>query len=398
MRLLARGRFHSKTVTNPSDQAPAPVPITFLITELDDGGAERALVRIVTGLDSTRWHRRVISLSSRGPLAAPLEAAGIEVSSLGLGGSSKNGTTVVSAFHNLIGLLRGQKPAILQTFLFHANLLGRLAARFAGVPHVLSGIRVAEQRSRWRLTADRWTERFVERHVCVSQSVANFSVRHSGLSLSKLVTIPNGVDYDRCAKATPANLAEFGIEPNSPVILSVGRLDPQKDPLTLLRAFAAVTPQHPEAVLLYVGAGPLEAELKSTAAQLNIQPAVRFAGRRSDIAEIMKASSVFALASRWEGMPNVLLEAGAAGLPIVSTEAEGVREIINPGQTGRLVGIEATDALAQALGTALSEMPASRRMAAELQKIIARDFTWESVVAQYDALYSQLLASDSRSG
>jgi glycosyltransferase involved in cell wall biosynthesis len=123
---------------------------------------------------------------------------------------------------------------------------------------------------------------------------------------------------------------------------------------------------------------------------------VRFAGRRNDVAQIMRASAVFALASRWEGMPNVLLEAGAAGLPIVATTAEGVSEIIESGLTGRLVEIGAIDELSSALSSALSERTESQRMATELQKRIAKDFSWESVVARYDALYASLLSNQSR--
>lgn len=394
MRLLARGLFHSKTVTNIS--VPDPVPITFLITELDDGGAERALVRIVTGLDSTRWLRRVICLSTRGPLAEPLEAAGVEVINLGLRGSSNQSSSVWSAFWRLVALLREQKPAVLQTFLFHANLLGRMAACMARVPHVLSGIRVAEQRGRWRLLADRWTERLVDKHVCVSEAVAEFSSKRSGLSHNKLVVIPNGVDFRHFEQAEPVNLADFNIEPAARVILSVGRLDPQKDPLTLLHAFAKTLAVHSNAVLLFVGAGPLDEELKSVAKQFGLMHKVRFAGRRNDVAQIMRASAVFALASRWEGMPNVLLEAGAAGLPIVATTAEGVSEIIESGLTGRLVEIGATDELSSALSSALSETSESQRMATELQKRIAKDFSWESVVARYDALYASLLSNQSR--
>ncbi|NQV23239.1 MAG: glycosyltransferase, partial [Rhodopirellula sp.] len=170
---------------------PAPRRITFLITELDHGGAERALVRIATGLDRNLWEPQVVSLSDRGALAEPLEAVGIPVTSIGAGRVH----SPIGLWRATIGLsrcLKTQQPALLQTFLFHANIAGRLAAKRAGVPVVVSGIRVAEKRGRWRLAVDRMTDRFVDRHVCVSRSVADFSIRESGLPPSKVMVIPNG--------------------------------------------------------------------------------------------------------------------------------------------------------------------------------------------------------------
>ena len=177
---------------------PVPRRISFLITELDHGGAERALVRIVTGLDRSLWEPQVISLNNRGPLTEPLKAAGIPVTAIGAG-RVRSPRGLWRATIGLTQCLKEQRPEVLQTFLFHANITGRLAAKRAGVPVVVSGIRVAEKRGRWRLTLDRLTDHLVSRHVCVSQSVADFSISESGLPESKVVVIPNGVDVERFA-------------------------------------------------------------------------------------------------------------------------------------------------------------------------------------------------------
>ena len=137
----------------------APTRIAFAITELDDGGAERAFVRLVTGLDPRRWAASVICLSSYGPLVEPLLLAGISVECLRLKQrhepASRKHRTLLRAGCEFSRLLRLQQPAILQTFLFHANITGRVAAKVAGIPHVVAGIRVAERRSPWRLRLDR---------------------------------------------------------------------------------------------------------------------------------------------------------------------------------------------------------------------------------------------------
>jgi len=369
---------------------PAPRRISFLITELDQGGAERALVRIATGLDRSRWQPHVISLSDRGLLTEPLEDAGIPVTALGAG-RVRSPAGLWRATVGLTRCLKEQQPAVLQTFLFHANIAGRLAGRRAGVPVIVSGIRVAEKRGRWRLKLDRWTDRFVDRHVCVSQSVADFSIRESRLPESKIVVIPNGVDVERFAAAEPADLSRFEIPPDGRVVLSVGRLDEQKNPLGLLHSFARIADSHPQAHLLFVGHGPLESELRAAIAKSNIESRVHLAGWQADIPGIMRACGVFVLASRWEGMPNVLLEAGAAGIPVISTRVEGAEEIINSGESGVLVGISSQDELAAAMSDCLSDPPSAKSRADRLQSIVALQFTWESAASSYAALYESLL-------
>lgn len=364
--------------------------VTFLITELDPGGAEWALVRIAIGLNADTWDRSVICLGERGGLVETLESAGIPVTCLHAG-------RVLSPrglWRATVGLtreLRRQQPAVLQTFLWHANIAGRLAARRAGIRHVVSGIRVAEKRGRWRLRLDRWTEHLVKRHVCVSQAVADFSVIESGLDAGKVVVIPNGVDVETFCDAQPADLSQFGIPADATVLLTVGRLDPQKDPLTLVGAVSQVGSEHSNVHLLIVGHGPMEAEIAQAAESFGIADRVHLAGWQADVAGLMRAADVFVLASRWEGMPNVLLEAGAAGLPVVSTRAEGVSEVIRSDQVGRLVDIGDSAALAIAICEALGNQEQSRTAAERLQQMIADEFTWESVVSRYDELYRSLL-------
>ena len=371
-------------------EMPAPRRISFLITELDHGGAERALVRVVTGLDRSLWEPRVISLSDRGPLAEPLEAAGVPVTAIGAG-RVRSPAGLWRATVGLTRCLNEQQPAVLQTFLFHANIAGRLAARRAGVPAVVSGLRVAEKRGRWRLKFDRWTERFVDRHICVSQSVADFSMRQSGLSESKVVVIPNGVDVDRFAAAEPANLATFGVPGDARTILSVGRLDEQKNPLGLLSSFAAIAEGHRQAHLLFVGHGPEEDALHAAILGAKLESRVHLAGWQADIPGIMRACDLFVLASNWEGMPNVLLEAGAAGVPVVSTRVEGAEEIITSGESGVLVGIAQPAELADAMSDCLSEPAAAKDRADQLQSIVSKRFTWDSMVASYSEVYESLL-------
>ena len=380
-----------------------PSRIAFIITELDEGGAERALTQIVTRLDRSRWEPQVFSLSGPGPLTQHFEAAGIPVFDCGIRTAS-NPYHAWRAYSRLTRSLREWQPQIVQSFLFHANMLGRLAAWRSGVPHVLSGIRVADQRGRLRHCLDRWTERLIHQHVCVSQAVAAFSTRTSGLSPDKMTVIPNGVDLSVFQHARPFDLTELGIPAGSQVVLSVGRLDPQKDPLTLLAAFEIVNRKIPDAHLILVGDGPLKAELQRRISDSSVPegPAgtpgtdhvsghIHLAGWQRDIPGLLQSADAFALASRFEGMPNVVLEAGAAGTPVIATSAEGVPEILENDCNGWLVPIGDAPALAQALIEALLNREQAFERASRLQTVIAEKFTWDKVVARYDRLYESLL-------
>ena len=356
-----------------------PTPIAFCITDLDPGGAERALVQIVTRLPWT-WAPHVYCLMQRGELADELEAAGVPVTCFNVRSRAN-----VGVVFRLARALRVQKPVVLQTFLYHANLVGRFAGRLAGVPKIVSGIRVAERRSRWRLRFDCWTERLVDQHVCVSPAVAEFSIA-AGLSRDKVEVIPNGVDYEKFATAEPANLTEFGIAPDADVILSVARLDPQKGIDVLIDAFAALAAQFPKAELLLVGDGPSRTALVEQAARSGFGSRIHFAGYRRDTPGFYRAAKVFVLPSRWEGMPNAVLEAMAAGCPVVATRVEGMEGL----RCVWLADVNSAAELAAWLRVALSESGLANQLASQSQAFVKIELTWERVAGLYDHLYRDL--------
>ena len=356
-----------------------PLPLSFCITDLDPGGAERALVQIVTRLPRT-WAPHVYCLMRRGELADDLEAAGVPVTCFDVRSRAN-----VGVVWRLSRALRKQKPAILQTFLYHANLVGRFAGRLAGVPKIVSGIRVAERRSRWRLRLDRWTERLVDRHVCVSPAVSEFSI-NSGLSREKIEVIPNGVDFEKFATAKPADLAEFGIARDADVILCVARLDPQKGVDVLIDAFATLAAQFPKAELLLVGDGPSRSALSEQAARSGVGPRVHFTGYRRDTPGLYRAAKVFVLPSRWEGMPNAVLEAMAAGCPVVATRVEGTEGL----RCVWLADVNSAVELAAWIKVALSEPGLADQLASQSQAFVRDELTWERVIGLYDHLYREL--------
>jgi glycosyltransferase involved in cell wall biosynthesis len=364
----------------------SPTRIAFCITDLDAGGAERALVQIVTRLDRRRWEPHVFCLDAGGVLAADLRTAAIQVTCLGA--RRRRDVLVVRPLCRHLAALR---PAILQTFLFHANIIGRLAGAAAQVPVIVSGIRVAEKRSRARLWLDRVTDRLVTRHVCVSRDVADFSTVRGRLPIAKIRVIPNGVDFECYANAAPADLAKFGVPHGSKVLLFVGRLDPQKGPLQLLEAAAELFTEHSDLQLVMVGDGPLATELRAWTVVRGLESRIHFVGRQADVAGLMRAADVFVLPSLWEGLPNVVLEAMAAGTPVVATDVEGVRDLLTEGESGTIVPRNGEFPLTQAIGHVLRTREQARKMASRAQTVVKERFTWPLVAAEYERLYAELL-------
>ena len=377
------------SVVNPLPGTPAP--IAFCITDLDAGGAERALVEIVTRLDRTKWEPRVFCLGSPGELCRPLAEAGIEAVCLGA-----RRAWHIRILPRLVRELRYFRPVLLQTWLYHANIAGRIAARMARVPRVVAGIRVAERRGRRRLRIDKATQWIVDHNVCVSQSVAEFSIREGGLKPDKVSVIRNGVDFERFASAQPADLTRFGIPAESRTVVFVGRLDPQKNPLALVTAMERLRLRFSDVHALVVGEGTLRPELERDVTARGLDEIVHLAGWQSNVPELMRAAYVLAVPSRWEGLANVALEAMAAGLPVVATDVEGVREVVVSGRTGVIVPAGSVQDLAEGLALLLGPPEMGAAMRRESQRIVREGFTWERAASEYEALYGRLLESGSR--
>jgi starch synthase (maltosyl-transferring) len=358
---------------------------TFCITELDVGGAEKALVRIVTGLAQMGWDIDVVSLRDLGPLAQDLETHRIPVKALGCGGILD-----LRAIVRLYRHLRQRKPSIVVGFLHQANLVSRIAARFAGVGRVVSGIRVADRR-RVVIWPDAFTKRLVDHYVAVSQSVADCHAALCGIDSSRISAITNGVDpWPESAFGLRSAAADSGPRHS---ILFVGRLVEQKAPLDLIDAFCRLPESLQRVTEVHLlGDGPLRPALEAKIRQKGLSESVRLHGRVDDVHEFLRRTDLFVLPSRWEGLPNALLEAMAAGVTVVATAVDGVQEIIEDGVTGWLVPADNSERLALAIEQALNSAEDRMRLADNAQHIVSERFTWGQTVTQFDQLLRRLIA------
>ncbi len=368
------------------------IPIALCITDLDLGGAERQLAELAARIDRN-WFRPVVyCLGPRPPRdeasCAPLiERAGIECHCLG-GRGARHFPRVTA---RLTTLLRSQRPAILQSFLFHANLVGRLAARRAGVPRVVCGLRVAERKQRWHLWLDRLTQARVDRYVCVSKAVADFSRREARLPAEKLAVIPNGIDPARYLAAAPADLTPFEIPPGALVAVCVGRLAPQKGHSWLLRTAPQWLGSLPDSHLLLVGEGPDRPRLERLVRETGLEGRIHLSGFSADVPGILAASRVLVLPSLWEGMPNVVLEAMAGGLPVVASNVEGVGELLGPLTGEQTVPCGDDRALAARIEAILRDESLARSLGSQNRERVTRYFSMDATCRAYERLWGALV-------
>jgi starch synthase (maltosyl-transferring) len=190
-------------------------------------------------------------------------------------------------------------------------------------------------------------------------------------------------------------LREFGIPPESRTFLYVGRLDRQKGLPFLLEAWAPVAARYRGVHLLLVGEGPERGALETQIARLGLAASVHLSGWREEIPELLRAADCFVLPSLWEGMPNVVLEAMAAGLPVIATRVEGTAEVIQAGETGWLVAPGAPGALTAAMEQFLDDPIAARSMGERGQRRVRAEYTWEQMVRRYEWLYEGILRTRS---
>jgi glycosyltransferase involved in cell wall biosynthesis len=376
------------------DRSPA-LRVLHVITCLDDGGAEASLYRLCTH-DGENRHV-VVSLMDAGKYGPLLRAAGIDVHCLGM----PRGRFRPAALRQLWRLLRTQRPDVVQTWMYHADLVGGVVARLAGVRAMCWGVRnttlepsSSARGTIWVARACARLSRWVPRTIISCSREAARVHGALGYATDKFVVIPNGYDLTRFAPDVAAQerlRAQWGVAADEPLIGMVARFDPAKDHATLLAALGrfARTGAAFNAVLVGTGMDASNAALRAAISAEKLDRRVRLLGRRDDVPAVMNALDLHVLSSRAEAFPNVLAEAMACGTPCVTTDVGDAALIV--GDTGWVVPPRDTEALAAAIGEALRERAdcaghwqARRRAARER---VAGEFDIERMVAAYRAVW-----------
>jgi len=326
------------------------VEIVHVVENLDRGGLERTVVDLIASQRDAGHECRVICLFKLGLLARELLANGVRVDACG-----KRPGLDLRALRRARALIRQSPDAVIHTHNAMAHYYAVLAS--VGLPvkcrintrHGMGG-RIRSGRQEWLY---RQSLRGTDYAVAVCEAARQRFAADGMRPRRALLSVPNGIRLERFRPADDVArqslVAELGLPTGSRIIGTVGRLQPVKDHALLLRAFAKVRVQVPEAALVIVGDGPLRAALEAQAEQAGLSDAVRFMGDRHDVPRLLTGMEVFALTSTSEGYSVALLEACASSLPIVATDVGGNREIVRHGVNGRLVPSGDAAAIATAL-------------------------------------------------
>ncbi|WP_426101832.1 TIGR03088 family PEP-CTERM/XrtA system glycosyltransferase [Massilia sp. TSP1-1-2] len=374
----------AKLEASPDGQASL---VVHLIYRLDFGGLETLLVDCINRMPAHKYRHAIVCLTDYTAFADKLTQPGVELYALNKAPGLGLGTHAA-----LFKLLRRLRPAILHTYNLSA-IEYSVTAALAGVPiriHAEHGRDAGDPQglNRKHNLLRRLMSPFVDRYVPVSLDLQRWLKVVVGIAPAKVELINNGVDTEHFRPALDlAAPAHF-------VIGTVGRIQDVKNQAGLIDAFIALRAllptQHERLRLVIVGDGPLRAKLEAQVAAAGIGDVVQLAGARSDIADLMRGFSLFALSSIAEGTPVTLLEAMACRLPVVSTAVGGIPELIDDGVSGTLVPAGDSAAMAAALARYAGDAALAARHGAAARLRIEAHNSVSAMVQAYVALYDAL--------
>ncbi|MBN1345058.1 MAG: glycosyltransferase family 4 protein [Phycisphaerae bacterium] len=353
------------------------------------------LLSLLGHVDRHRVDPSIACMYGGGAMRKRFESLGIETADF-----ASPGEIDLSAAARIYRYIRSGRFDVVHTHLLRADLYAGLAARLAGTRAIVSTVYAIGpyRRSRRRRLdglLDQLTRLWPTHLVAVSEAVRADCGRRLRWPASKVSVIHTGIEpgeYGACEPARRRIRAEWGFDQTAPLIVTVARLSYEKGLPTLIQAAGELSDRHPSAMFAIVGEGPMRSELAAQIDSLGLSETVRLIGFRTDVPDVLAAADVFCLPSRMEGMPNVLLEASAARVPIVATRVGGVPELIADNVTGLLVPPGNADALAGAIGRLIEDPSLRDRLGQAARRQVEQEFSVSAVAEKYQALHESLAA------
>lgn len=358
------------------------------------GGAEVQVFLLAAELKRRGHDVTLVSMRDAEAFEDELNQLGIPVHSLGM----QRGVGDPTALFRLARLVRSSRPDVVHSHMVHANLLARLVRLFAPMPVQISTAHNYSEGARWREIAYRLTDPLCDLTTNVCQACVEHFVDVGASPKARIRYMPNGLDVEKFQArpgAREAKRQELGIADGTTLWLAVGRLEEQKDYPNLIEAVRQLTTDEdvmPFTVIV-AGEGTVHEELDGLTRAANLDPTrFRLLGSRTDVVDLMAAADAYVMSSAWEGLPMVLLEAGASRLPAVVTDVGGNREVVADGGTGFVVPPHDPGALANAMRRLMQLGDAELRAMGDNARLnIEASFGLAGVVDQWEEIYRDLL-------
>lgn len=380
-----------------SSSAPGAPLVVHIVHRLGVGGLENGLVNLINHLPAAQYRHAIVCLTEATDFGKRIRRADVEIYALGKRAGKDPG-----AYWRLWKLLRELQPDVVHTRNL-ATVDCQFVAALAGVRGRVHGehgwdvydLHGTNRRYRWlrRLAA-----RIVGRFVTMSRDLERWLVSDVGVPAERVTQIYSGVDaarfYPRRGARGPFGPAGFSDE-RSFIIGTAGRLEPVKDPVTLLHAFIALVERHPQlrerARLVFIGDGALRGAMEAQIAAAGIGPLCWLAGSRDDVPALLRGLDLFVLPSLNEGISNTILEAMATALPVVATRVGGNVELVHADRTGVLCPPRDPEAMAAALLAYAARPDVAHRHGVEARAVVERDFALTRMVQDYASVYERVL-------
>lgn len=371
--------------------------VWLFITALVVGGAERTLVDLANGLDEETYDVTVWTIFNQNPIAADLSDH-ISVRTLNVRGQTTAGyveravqpVEYIRAPLQFIVAARREQPDIIHSFLYFDNIIARFAALTSSAT-VITGVRsVPKTEHILRMLLDRITLTLSDMIVSNSAAGAEFVIDR-GAPEQQVTVIRNGRRIERFQQpSTNSSPSNPEMPSDAPVVGTVGRLIERKGCYDLITAWPRIRDRFPEARLVFVGDGPERAQIKEYAEHTACRDSITFLGIREDVPALLAWMDVFAFPSHYEGLPGALIEAMAAGLPIVTTPVDGNSELVSNYQTGLFVSPEKPEELAWAIIRLLEHQTLATTLGDAARERAENQFTIDRMVEEFEALYRQV--------
>ncbi len=363
------------------------INVLQVVEGLNLGGAEIKLLELIANMDRSRFRTVVCSLGMGERIKEKVTELDVKFVSL-----ARKRRFDPMLIWKVAKLIRQENIDVVMTTLFYADVVGAFARLFSPTKAVFSWetISAPEWLLKHRLFAYRFAMRYCDNIISVSQATANWLVEKRGVSNDKIIVIPYGVNLDLYRQGKNHELKQsLGIHPDTFVAGVVARLHPQKGHKYLIEAAKTIVQKHANIKFVFAGDGELRSELESLVQSANLQDYFLFLGFRNDVKELLGTFDAFVLPSLYEGLPNVILEAMATGLPVVATAVDGTVELIEDGETGFLVPPKDPQALVEKIYQLIQDKDRICRFGKQGRKRVELKYSLQMQVSNFQNLYEK---------